>query len=133
MQSYPPLIRGWVGSGFNSLQTGKGMQSTNNNKGVCHPPKFQFPSNGKGHAKVHDEKFDTGISAEVSIPFKRERACKVIDVNTTALPTISFNSLQTGKGMQSNEIGAVETAGDNLFQFPSNGKGHAKSFKLKLI
>ena len=88
---------------FNSLQTGKGMQSIHDGDKIAVSSVFQFPSNGKGHAKcnvsgIWDEYTD------VSIPFKRERACK--------------------------GIGIPLLRPYDWFQFPSNGKGHAKSIRI---
>ena len=111
---------------FNSLQTGKCIQSLNK-KCESGELKFQFPSNGK----VYSETGRVGTHATletVSIPFKRESVFRVnstlqiyrIRESQVSIPfkresvfreknrhtrpytdTLCFNSLQTGKCIQS--------------------------------
>ena len=66
--------------GFNSLQTGRSMESQLNFATVSAAmlKKFQFPSNGKEHGKAY---------VFLGNPEPRERE--------------SFNSLQTGRSMES--------------------------------
>ena len=65
-----------------------------------------------------------GKPSEVSIPFKRERGSQVEFLKMMRKWFLSFNSLQTGKGMASHEY--VPGDIDIKFQFPSNGKGYRK-------
>ena len=90
------------------------------------PQEFQFPSNGKVHAKFLTDQMVPRWGPFVSIPFKREGACKETPVPHPRITSKSFNSLQTGRCMQSvaNEIKIDATT--DKFQFPSNGKVHAK-------
>ena len=84
----------------------------------------------------------------VSIPFKRESVFKEPPINTAALRQKRFNSLQTGKCIQSNAprrsrpirrvsipfkregvskvISRHHGLSPNTFQFPSNGKAYPK-------
>ena len=66
-------------SGFNSLQTGKRIQSRMRRTGTMKSRKFQFPSNGKADPKAN------------------RRCCRSLDRR-------SFNSLQTGKRIQREEV-----------------------------
>ena len=63
----------------------------------------------------------------VSIPFKREGISKV-PKNLEAMKELlkSFNSLQTGRHIQSIEL-AKGVTHHNEFQFPSNGKAYPKA------
>ena len=101
------LLRGdW--RGFNSLQTGKPIQSS-------FPPRI----------KRRYQRFN---SLQTGKPIQSQSVCY------KPFWTSRFNSLQTGKPIQSKE---VENARDNLldrFQFPSNGKAYPKRYiKLSMI
>ena len=117
---------------FNSLQTGRYIQSLKPDGisvgAVC--CLFQFPSNGKTYPKV----------AQANDEFRKR---------------VSFNSLQTGKGIQRHvrvpvsslallvavsipfkreRVSKVSKGFDlvrltSMFQFPSNGKGYPKRGK----
>ena len=59
---------------------------------------FQFPSNGKAH--VHKkQRISKQKPWQVSIPFKRESTCALYRGNNLYVQPCSFNSLQTGKHM----------------------------------
>ena len=88
---------------------------------------FQFPSNGKGHAKG-DIAVGTSISITVSIPFKRERACKDTIDHATDPEISSFQFPSNGKGHAKKNV-HLKSLYSLRFQFPSNGKGHAKQQK----
>ena len=62
---------------------------------------FQFPSNGKGRGKADQKKLDE-------------------------LYTAGFNSLQTGRYMESFNPGSEYGFEMTVFQFPSNGKVQGK-------
>ena len=85
---------------------------------------FQFPSNGKVYPKCHAQILMRLLSMTVSIPFKRESISKVTAGTTNGVNYLSFNSLQTGKYIQSmvSKFFALMIA----FQFPSNGKVYPK-------
>ena len=68
-------------------------------------PAFQFPSNGKGHGKVARQ-----ISNKTGIGFNSLQTGKgmesLIDNDTVTVKVeVGFNSLQTGKGMESAYVG----------------------------
>ena len=83
---------------FNSLQTGKCIQSNRQNIPLCRKHRmFQFPSNGKVSPKL------MAICRSAEFGF-------------------SFNSLQTGKCIQSIAFIYIGIGNEYAFQFPSNGK-----------
>ena len=67
----------------------------------------------------------------VSIPFKREGAWKDLDahIEQTEL-SLRFNSLQTGRSMESGATGYHGNSEETWFQFPSNGKEHGKAISI---
>ena len=126
-----PKTRGWWEVSdrdrFNSLQTGKRIQSDHRRYPTCSSIRFQFPSNGKADPKerygdlyefyLHvfqfpsngkaDPKRNQAFSREapsslpsVSIPFKRESGSKENNSGNSGPSPNSFNSLQTGKRIQ---------------------------------
>ena len=117
---------------FNSLQTGKRIQRTENILGSQRKKKFQFPSNGKAYPKpIKKECSGCRCSQRVSIPFKRESVSKVGSTHDPISPAKKrFNSLQTGKRIQrSNQRESQKRL--SPFQFPSNGKAYPKGSKTK--
>ena len=146
------MMDGWCGSCFNSLQTGKRIQRLLSFPEYEDVEKFQFPSNGKAYPKwcqilmiprlsqkrvsipfkresVSKVNFNhqTGeYTQEVSIPFKRESVSKEKQRPLRHLPRQSFNSLQTGKRIQS-QFDLFMGWLTAMFQFPSNGKAYPKS------
>ena len=118
---------------FNSLQTGKWIQRVRTPVGVefdCVSIPFKRESGFKGwrlSSKSRKQK-------KVSIPFKRESGFKAsTHGGCFKRHAKSFNSLQTGKWIQS--FGTVVKV--NLmnvgFQFPSNGKVDSKFFASALV
>ena len=117
-------------------------------------PSFQFPSNGKVYSKRRHPRSPSPIK-RVSIPFKRESVFKeeisegLWRMLLFQFPSngkvyskfwcwelfrqcllLSFNSLQTGKCIQSLAVYFIRKGGArNLFQFPSNGKVYSKSVR----
>ena len=112
---------------------------------------FQFPSNGKVYPKYHNTGLWHGWMP-VSIPFKRESISKVYLSKTCIKRIQCFNSLQTGKYIQSilnvqpinpqekvsipfkrESISKadgryeIDIKSELKFQFPSNGKVYPKS------
>ena len=87
------------GESFNSLQTGKRIQSLVLDMAQGIKGEFQFPSNGKAYPKEVPLQQFAGY--RVSIPFKRESVSKVTKTS------LKFNL-------------------HLLFQFPSNGKAYPK-------
>ena len=91
-------------NGFNSLQTGKPIQSTSADLSKVPYMQFQFPSNGKAYPKSQL----SGLLAKkwVSIPFKRESLSKELAIKACKYI--------------------------NPFQFPSNGKAYPKIIDLTI-
>ena len=89
---------------------------------------FQFPSNGKAYPKLPE--FANGLSPDiVSIPFKRESISKE-SRNPSRNPTRPrFNSLQTGKHIQSFHQGQIIALGNEGFNSLQTGK-HIQSFLM---
>ena len=68
------------------------------------------------------------LADRVSIPFKRESISKVAILRTIdAYENPSFNSLQTGKHIQSG-LASIIVEIVKSFQFPSNGKAYPKVY-----
>ena len=114
---------------------------------------FQFPSNGKGDGKRKWRNANHGAE-NVSIPFKRESGLQEVNqlnaavigsmflfpsngkgyrklastacILTLSTTKLSFNSLQTGKGIASDHHW-ITGEWYITFQFPSNGKGDRKA------
>ena len=145
------ITKGVAQNSFNSLQTGKYIQSITKPEEVVIEAEFQFPSNGKVYPKSNGEKIEEFeltlfqfpsngkvypkdsivvfyiLKRIVSIPFKRESISKETPPSRRwPWMSYSFNSLQTGKYIQRLQrffcTGQISTE----FQFPSNGKVYPK-------
>ena len=87
--------------GFNSLQTGKSIQSS-----AAAPPlhraqnSFNSLQTGKSIQSLYDNLEAALRQIKVSIPFKRESLSKEMLKSSGAVSRSSFNSLQTGKSIQ---------------------------------
>ena len=166
------------GARFNSLQTGKCIQSLRNPLTPYFPArtvfqfpsngkvyskgdalartrerieKFQFPSNGKVYSKIEKAENFANKEAEFQFPSNGKVYSK-IQKNFHFQFFMSFNSLQTGKCIQSESfVPGAEDGGtvsipfkresvfkvmtgkqvllniDTPFQFPSNGKVYSKA------
>ena len=87
---------------FNSLQTGKRIQSQH--KGATHQTTVSIPFKRESVSKVGsmNGRLEMANGLIVSIPFKRESVSKGLEIlNTLTLCILCFNSLQTGKRIQS--------------------------------
>ena len=87
---------------FNSLQTGKHMESGEDVSDSIVAAMFQFPSNGKAHGKKEDPNADR---IAMSDSFNSLQTGKHMERNKTQThgrknPAFCFNSLQTGKHME---------------------------------
>ena len=91
-------------TGFNSLQTGKRMETQRQHRRtfLSQLQRFQFPSNGKAH----------GNQWRIYSRYGK---------------LLSFNSLQTGKRMERKNTRISFLDLQKEFQFPSNGKEHGKT------
>ena len=90
--------------------------------------KFQFPSNGKAYPKDFMRGTDDNnylLVFQFPSNGKADPKKKVVKIGLT---TFSFNSLQTGKRIQSHHTHVIET-GNIVFQFPSNGKADPKKLQ----
>ena len=91
---------------------------------------FQFPSNGKVYPKSDRGSLDTRAT-NVSIPFKRESVSKGGTIGISRRhSTDCFNSLQTGKCIQSQSRIQSRQKHRPGFQFPSNGKVYPKWWRV---
>ena len=126
-RSQTPPDRSNQNESFNSLRTGRGMESVGGvNIVAIVTVVFQFPTNGKGHGKEKKRVLRL-TTYSVSIPYEREGAWKAVlsrSLNGSRLflfqfPTngkghgkflqcrmdrmtlVCFNSLRTGRGMES--------------------------------
>ena len=92
---------------------------------------FQFPSNGKVYSELIEAGYD--LSAEYT-SFNSLQTGKCIQSlqaqSRRSVKVESFNSLQTGKCIQSWKI-ANERLQELTFQFPSNGKVYSENFVLQ--
>ena len=121
--------------------------------------KFQFPSNGKAHSDrrafralsdglrvsipfKREGSFRRGekavryvVRSNVSIPFKREGSFRleIGMVVVNLVPSPCFNSLQTGRLIQTNEFEFFVCYCGRKFQFPSNGKAHSDLSSCKTL
>ena len=87
---------------FNSLQTGKYIQREFiESIALTHNEEFQFPSNGKVYPKCVRCIPPNALHWMVSIPFKRESISKGVPEGISDAVNTCFNSLQTGKYIQS--------------------------------
>ena len=114
---------------FNSLPTGTRIQRRYASfVAICYQNPFQFPSNGKADPKskmwsmsrlIWRFQFPSNGKADP----KGHTICF-----GTAEKTMCFNSLPTGKRIQSYERTRRECGRWNWFQFPSNGKADPKRY-----
>ena len=113
--------------GFNSLQTGKCIQSvwTLQRRGTT--TQFQFPSNGKVYSKLGNYENANGGAIRFQFPSNGKVYSKAKIAEMMAGEKSSFNSLQTGKCIQSVDTNAPSYRHLAPFQFPSNGKVYSKS------
>ena len=114
--------------GFNSLQTGKPIQSERASEvEKILIRMFQFPSNGKAYPKVLEgEKRCEKIW--VSIPFKRESLSKV-DRYDAYIKLLEFQFPSNGKAYPKTQPLISLRNCSIKFQFPSNGKAYPKTHK----
>ena len=138
-------------SSFNSLQTGRHIQSLREDGGTLFDliRRVSIPFKREGISKAKQQpsvSFKT--KTNVSIPFKREGISKGTDSKRRVRTRLSFNSLQTGRHIQRHRDqtgrtgfrvsipfkreGISKVAHIHLamtsekFQFPSNGKAYPK-------
>ena len=71
---------------------------------------FQFPSNGKAYPKNHRCSGTYAHSSGVSIPFQRESLSKEYDGFMGRAEGLCFNSLPTGKPIQSGTLFMIASA-----------------------
>ena len=138
-------------SRFNSLQTGKRIQSHPHPLDRWGTERFQFPSNGKAYPKIlrHWRKMMSYVcfnslqtgkriqrswfrppcgdrSAWVSIPFKRESVSKDYWIARSSFWAMKFQFPSNGKAYPKSALRSGCIVGVIVFQFPSNGKAYPK-------
>ena len=116
---------------FNSLQTGKCIQRHFVKEADGVYLVFQFPSNGKVYSKTLLEKRPQGTRSLVSIPFKRESVFKD-NRRSRDNRTTSFNSLQTGKCIQSSKR-SIDLMIHNLVSIPFKRESVFKDSRVPLF
>ena len=95
--------------GFNSLQTGRHIQSCRSRLVSRPPERVSIPFKREGISKGDDGEQE-GRGRFVSIPFKREGISKGLLILTFLNSTITrFNSLQTGRHIQRDEYATEKT------------------------
>ena len=109
---------------FNSLQTGKWIRISHQPLAVSHQQRGvsveRKPLIAEGFRKP-------AANSHYAIPFKRESRSK--DKGSSQVTTRKiecFNSLQTGKQIQSEDGWELTRGPHQVFQFPSNGKADRK-------
>ena len=112
-------------SSFNSLQTGKWIQRESKKYISSWWYSVSIPFKRESVSKEKIWFYVFHLETYVSIPFKRESGSKVECLYQGSKVIKGFNSLQTGKGIQS-EPPRIETKNLHEFQFPSNGKVYPK-------
>ena len=138
---------------FNSLQTGRCIQSLSTNT-VSRLRIVSIPFKREGVSKGRPENSTSRTTHIVSIPFKREGVSKESHwvsgsqtpqgfnslqtgrcIQSQSAPAAmyggkisssSFNSLQTGRCIQSSVGSGSRDHAEEMFQFPSNGKVYPK-------
>ena len=112
--------------GFNSLQTGKFMESANACQQYMDNPGVSIPFKRESSWKAPTVSDIRVAKSTVSIPFKRESSWKgikrITGLHTHKRVSIPFKRESSWKGTTS--IGSWTRSG--MFQFPSNGKVHGK-------
>ena len=120
---------GRIDKGFNSLQTGRHIQTlTRKERLLFMLKKFQFPSNGKAHSDfVLTASVFAAPSCFNSLQTGRHIQTNLTEFSQNALNS-SFNSLQTGRHIQTRQNHhPLNRRSRRTFQFPSNGKAHSDS------
>ena len=156
IQRRKDIMKLFIFACFNSLQTGKPIQRARWRA----PPtttrfKFQFPSNGKAYPKIMNQTMDK-VRDVFQFPSNGKAYPKIKkNINPMRLMMWGFNSLQTGKPIQSTPYSprprwnvrvSIPFKRESLskepptwrdrdrlrhkFQFPSNGKAYPKDLFL---
>ena len=120
--------------GFNSLQTGKPIQRHYKSLTQRKIAKFQFPSNGKAYPKNELQAKNNELTQikMFQFPSNGKAYPKSIPLRTSSPERWSFNSLQTGKPIQ-RKLALQEKRKVYMFQFPSNGKADPKPTIYEVI
>ena len=92
--------------------------------------KFQFPPNGKAYPKPRIFGSGWTLTVDVSIPSERESISKGGQSRSLLASRQCFNSLRTGKHIQSKPIREVIIKYDKCFNSLRTGK-HIQSFHQK--
>ena len=119
------LFRSLKRGSFNSLQTGKCIQSHPHVADLADITTFQFPSNGKVYPKFIRSKFRHFVLEEFQFPSNGKVYPKL---RWTEVPPAwrMFQFPSNGKVYPKFSIVGLAIALGFLFQFPSNGKVYPK-------
>ena len=126
--SKDPRMGGNHMGSFNSLQTGKHMESNSLTQVFEGNETFQFPSNGKAHGKVAKKRKKTTERIKFQFPSNGKAHGKQKET-ISLMVGHEFQFPSNGKAHGKNEK-CQDSSCDHLFQFPSNGKAHGKNFRM---
>ena len=120
-----------VDEGFNSLQTGKHIQRDHKSLGLTRNLKVSIPFKRESVSKAIELlPLATGVGV-VSIPFKRESVSKAYRKRSAYLKhQKSFNSLQTGKHIQSGTARWLRESLETLVSIPFKRESISKGRRL---
>ena len=82
---------------------------------------FQFPSNGKARGNIEHES-EVQFSIQFQFPSNGKARGNIARARHPLKMLLSFNSLQTGRHVETRVGTSVEIRTEDQFQFPSNGK-----------
>ena len=111
---------------FNSLRTGRIIQTLPRRQGQRNLQKFQFPTNGKDHSDLQSIPYlTTGSPFQFPTNGKdhSDNGVQMLFYNTDT--GWSFNSLRTGRIIQTKNYATTSLVKRKGFQFPTNGKDHS--------
>ena len=115
-------------SSFNSLQTGKYIQSPNREPSSWKISSFNSLQTGKYIQRLMTCAMRSSWC--VSIPFKRESISKALAASGVKVFNFRFQFPSNGKVYPKNPNPRLQTIHNPQFQFPSNGKVYPKSKSL---
>ena len=95
---------------FNSLQTGKRIQRVVAGTRIRALEKFQFPSNGKAYPKIQETPDLVVLMFRFQFPSNGKAYPKQAQAERIKYLEDSFNSLQTGKRIQSSSLSSLSPA-----------------------
>ena len=118
---------------FNSLQSGKSIQTYHGCIDYTRWVWFQFPSIGKVHPNLNVAPDSTVAVGRFQFPsIGKVHPNPAIEFGKQRGRAASFNSLQSGKSIQTGSTVTFAGVQGSAFQFPSIGKVHPNEMKSTL-